>query len=251
MKFIHLSDLHLSTPGASLHGLDPLHQLGLCVSSICERHRDAAFCIVSGDITHSGEASGYEAAREILSELPMPVRLMIGNHDDREAFQVAFPDACCDPHGFVQQAFATDIGRFILLDTHEPGSAAGRLCDLRLGWLVHELENSDEPIYLFMHHPPFNVGFHRMDAISLAAPEVLLAALRRHRPRIRHMFLGHLHRSLAGSWHGIPISCVRGTSHQIALDFVTQNTAPVSFETPGYAVVLASDDQTIVHFSDV
>lgn len=65
------------------------------------------------------------------------------------------------------------------------------------------------------------------------------------------MFIGHLHRTVAGSWHGIPFSGVRGTSHQIALDFITADVTPVSFELPGYGVVALSPEAVIVHFEEV
>jgi 3',5'-cyclic-AMP phosphodiesterase len=116
----------------------------------------------------------------------------------------------------VQQAFSTEAGRFVLLDTHEPGRADGTLCRRRLNWLDAELRaDQATPLFLFLHHPPFRVGLQRMDRIRL------LDTLRPHLPRVRHLFIGHLHRTVAGSWHGIPFSGVRGTSHQIALDFIT------------------------------
>lgn len=68
---------------------------------------------------------------------------------------------------------------------------------------------------------------------------------------MRHLFIGHLHRTVAGSWHGIPFSGVRGTSHQVALDFVTAGVVPVSFEAPGYAVVMLSPEAVVVHFEEV
>lgn len=61
----------------------------------------------------------------------------------------------------------------------------------------------------------------------------------------------HLPRSIAASWRGWPFSGVRGTSHQIALDFTTQGAAPVSFETPGYGLVLIDEECVIVHFTEV
>ena len=47
----------------------------------------------------------------------MPCHLMLGNHDERDAFCAAFPEAPVEPAGFVQQAFDTPAGCFILLDT--------------------------------------------------------------------------------------------------------------------------------------
>lgn len=107
LTFIHLSDLHLVPSGQELHGLRPDERLASCVSHIAREHGDAAFCVVSGDLTHDGDPLGYAEAARILSDLPMPVHLMIGNHDDRGTFREAFPSAPYDQHGFVQQVIAT------------------------------------------------------------------------------------------------------------------------------------------------
>lgn len=250
MKFIHLSDLHLVAPGAPLHGLNPQDRLRRCVAHIRSFHADAAFVVLTGDLTHGGEPAGYEAARVILAELPMPLHVTLGNHDDRDAFRTAFPQVTVSEGGFVQEAFDTPEGRFIMLDTHEPGRAEGGLCDRRLGWLERELRVSAGPVFLCLHHPPFPVGLGRMDRIRLLNGNPLLSVLHPYHGRVRHIFVGHLHRALAGSWHGLPFSGVRGTNHQIALDFVTQDVAPVSFEAPGYGVVLVSSEAVVVHFEE-
>ncbi|WP_439598125.1 phosphodiesterase [Falsiroseomonas sp.] len=251
MKFIHLSDLHLVGPGATLHGLDPQDRLRRCVAQIRRFHADAAFLLMTGDLTHGGEPDGYAAARAMLSALPMPLHVTIGNHDSRPAFRAAFPDAPVSEGGFVQEAFDTPAGRFVLLDTHEPGQAEGRLCDQRLAWLDRALHGGSGPVFLALHHPPFRVGLGRMDRIRLLDGEALLEVLRPHLGRLRHLFVGHLHRALAGSWHGIPFSGVRGTNHQIALDFVTQEVAPVSFEAAGYGVVLVSPEAVVAHLEEL
>lgn len=251
MKFIHLSDLHLVAPGGFLHGLDPQDYLRRCVAHIRAFHSDATFVVLTGDLTHGGELSGYEAAHSILTKLPMSLHVTIGNHDNRDAFRAAFSHASMSEEGFVQEAFDTPEGRFIVLDTHEPGRAEGRLCERRLAWLELEMQASAGPLFLCLHHPPFKVGLSRMDRIRLLDGDPLLAVLRPQMGRVRHLFVGHLHRAAAGSWHGVPFSGTRGTSHQIALDFVTQGVAPVSFEAPGYAVVLVSSEAVVVHFEEV
>lgn len=250
LKFVHMSDLHLVPPDRELHGLRPGERLAACVEDIARDHGDAAFCVVSGDLTHDGDPLAYAEAAQILSRLPMPVHLMIGNHDDRDAFRQAFPNAPRDRHGFVQQVIDTSAGRLILLDTHEPGRPEGRLCERQLDWLGEAIETSSGPLFLFMHHPPFRVGFDRMDRIRLLDADALAAVIGQAGDRVRHLFVGHLHRDLAGSWRGWPFSGVRGTSHQIALDFTKRSDAPVSFEAPGYAIVRVDAESVVVHFAE-
>jgi 3',5'-cyclic AMP phosphodiesterase CpdA len=247
MKFILISDTHLVAPGNLLYGLDPAERLRSCVADIVDQHPDAAFVVIAGDLAHRGEPMAYESLRALLAPLKMPVHLLIGNHDDRACFQAAFPEAASDEYGFVQFSIETPAGRFIGLDTNEPGAHYGRLCSRRLGWLADRLHEADaRPVYLFMHHAPFAVGLRKMDSISLRDNELLSEVLLEH-GNVRHIFFGHLHRSLSGSWHGIPFSNLPGTSHQVALDFVVEDEVPGSHEPPAYAVVFAYADSTLVH----
>ncbi len=253
--FIHITDLHILPPGETNYGLDPAERLRMAVESIAERHgpespAPAEFVIATGDLTHHGQPAAYAVLRDILEGLPMPFHLMLGNHDERAHFRAAFPDAPVDPSGFVQQVIETDVGRFILLDTKTEGTHAGLLCEARLAWLQARLEESAEPVFLFLHHPPMPLGIARMDRIPLLNSAALADVVAPHRDRIRHMFHGHLHRPLGGSWLGIPFTSLRGTAHQVALDLSERESAPGSHEPAAYALVRVTGESVVVHTHD-
>lgn len=250
MKFIHLTDTHLVPRGQKLYDLDPSQRLRAAVDSINGEHGDADFVVVTGDLAHWGEGAAYAALMEELARLRMPVHLLIGNHDDRAAFRAVFAQAAADAGGYVQFAFSHGGTRFIGLDTNEPGVSWGVFCDRRADWLAADLAGHAEPVVLFLHHPPFPVGIAAMDRIALQDPAPLLRALAPHRARIRHLFFGHVHRPLAGSWQGIPVSTVRGTNHQVALELGAGPRVPGSHEPPQYGVVLLDSGQLIVHMHD-
>jgi len=251
MKFIHLTDTHIVGADARLYGGNPAAMLSRAVASINTEHGDADRVIITGDLTHWGEPEAYEAFAQAISALTVPVHLMVGNHDATEALFARFPDTPRDPNGFVQTAFETDEGLFILTDTHMPGSHAGQYCAKRLAWLRNTLEQSCGPVFLFLHHPPFKVGIAAMDAIMLQDAEALHTVLAPHTHRIRHLFFGHLHRALFGNWRGISFSCMRGLNHQVALDL---NGDPQSIqgntEAPAYGVALVERDTVVVHMHD-
>ena len=250
MKFIHITDTHLVPPGQRLYELNPLERLGQCIDNINRFHADAEFAIVTGDLAHAGNPFAYRALREAFGRLRLKTHFILGNHDSRTNFLAEFPESLRDSGGFVQYTFDTSIGRFICLDTNEPEVHWGVLCDTRLAWLRAELDRARHlPVYLFMHHPPFAVALKRMDEISLQQPEKFAAVVAGH-SNIRHLFFGHLHRPVGGSWRGIPFTTMRATSHQVALDFVMEGVVPGSHEPPAYAVVLADADLTVVHFHD-
>ncbi len=250
MKFIQITDTHIMAPGGRLHQLSPNERLAACIADINAQHRDARFCIITGDLVDQGDVEAYGQLRAILSNLTIPYHLMIGNHDLRDNFIHAFPETDRDVNGFVQYVVPTPVGDFILLDTVEPGTAAGRLCPARLAWLRDRLdETRGRPVYRFMHHPPFPIEIPCLDRIRLEDPEPLVELIDRY-GHIRHLFLGHVHRPVTGCWRGIPFSALRGTNHQVALDWTTVWTVPKSHEPPSYAVVFLQDDLTVVHFHD-
>jgi 3',5'-cyclic AMP phosphodiesterase CpdA len=251
MKIIQITDTHLMPRGTELHGLNPCERLEACIASIKEFHSDAEMCIITGDLTDRGHRKAYHDFREILQQLPMPYHPLIGNHDHREIFSEVFPEVPRDEHGFVQQMLATEQGRFLLLDTVEHEKHWGSYCQKREIWLRGQLEEAgSEAVYLFMHHPPFNIGIPALDRISLREDSKRIQKIVSDFSNIKHLFFGHVHRPISGSWHGIPFTTLRGTNHQVQLDLNAEDYLPYSHEPPAYCVIFLEQEQTTVHFQD-
>lgn len=234
-----------------MFGSRPDERLDAAVDSICRDHGDAAFCLLTGDLADAGSSAAYGRLARAVARLPMPAYPLVGNHDRRSALTSHFPQLATDAAGFVQNAIPTAFGRFLLLDTLDDGAASGAYCSARQAWLAGQLADSgEEAIWLAMHHPPLAVGIPSMDRFALRDPDAFWAVLRPHRRRIRHLFVGHLHRPLGGSWQGIPFSCVRSPNHQVAFDMRTTGEVPGNHEAPGYAVVLIDEHSVVVHQHD-
>jgi Icc protein len=244
MKFIHVTDLHLVEPGMLLWGLDPLARLDSCLNDIAAHHGDAAFCAITGDLAERGDVAAYETLRKRLSRFPIETHVILGNHDDRANFLGVFGG--CAASGHVQKVVTHDGMRFLFLDTLKgPPSSAGLYDAPRRAWLAAELAKADgAPVYLFLHHPPFDIGHALMDLIKLDDAEVFADLLKGH--DIRHMFFGHAHRTISGQWRGIPFSALPSLNHQLPLVGGAVETI-YSDEPPMYAVVLIKNNMTIVH----
>jgi len=221
MKFVQVTDLHLVPHGGPLFDTDPVERLRLCLADITVHHGDAEFVVFTGDLAHHGEVGAYEILRRELESFPIPVYFTLGNHDDRRNFRTVFPEAATDPHGFLQVALDTPRARVILADTKDDraGIHSGVLCRRRLDWIAEAIDNAGgRPVLIGMHHPPMLIGFDAgVDVISLIEPERIWAILET-RPQVRHLFFGHVHRPVAGSWRGVSFSMSYGTNHQAALN---------------------------------
>jgi 3',5'-cyclic AMP phosphodiesterase CpdA len=244
MKLIHLTDLHLVPPGELLWGLDPFARLDAALNDIASHHGDADCCMITGDLTERGEVAAYQLLHDRLRQFPLETHVTLGNHDSRENFLSVFGGA--DPSGHVQKAVIKDGVHLLLLDTLKgPPSSAGLYDSPRRAWLVAELEKAKgAPVYLFMHHPPFDIGHALMDLIKLDEAVAFAALLKGH--DVRHIFFGHAHRTISGVWNGIAFSSLPGVNHQLPLVGRSVETV-YSDEPPMYAAVSITDGMTIVH----
>ena len=248
MKLIHITDTHCVARGARLYGLDPHARLAAAVADINTHHRDAELAIVTGDLTHWGEPAAYASFLSCMEGLALPYVAMVGNHDRRETCLELVSSAPRDADGFVQGFRDTRRGRLIFLDTLDHQSHAGQMCAKRLAWLARTLAETprEQVLFLFMHHPPFDVGIDAMDRIALAERTQFLDVVRPYLARVRHLFHGHVHRPISGSWMGIPFSTLRGTNHQVWFDLDPAAAHLASHEPPAYGVVLVGDTTVVV-----
>jgi len=247
MKIIHITDFHLVAPGELLWGLDSHDRAERCLADIARWHSDADFCVMTGDLTNDGDNQAYAWLAERLENFPLKTFLMVGNHDSREGIIEAFPDTGRDENGFLQYTHKCDQGVFMFLDTLKGPVSEGKYCAARRDWLAGQLKAAaNDPVWIFMHHPPFDIGLPYMDRIKLEDPGAFTKILSHH-GNIRHIFFGHVHRATFVHWNGIPCTCLPGTNHQIPLNRESVGT-PYSVEPPMYGVVLIEEGQTTVHF---
>lgn len=251
MKFIHLTDTHLVADAGELYGTNPKTRLKQAIAHASVNQADAQAVVITGDLTHYGHDDAYRHLAECLEAVSVPVYPILGNHDHRERFKAHFPDVACDDNGFIQ--YTVDFGSnvAVFLDTNEPGVAWGSFCETRAAWLRERLAEADKPVLLFMHHPFFPIDIRSMDAISLLDTTPFMAAIAGYEQCIRHVFFGHIHRPICGSFRGMTYSSLRGTNHQVALDLHGDKDAITgSHEQPQYGVIRADADQVLVHVED-
>ena len=251
MKFIHISDIHLVSKDGPLNGSVPSERLEKCMDDILKWHTDSEFCIISGDLSEFAEREAYQSLKNRILEFPIPCFLMIGNHDNRDLFQKIFPDNPCDENKFVQFSFEKKDEIFIFLDTKKKGKNVhdGELCEKRLAWLKMQLiKAGTRQTYLFMHHPPFDIGIPYMDKIRLFGEDQFLSTLS-YGKNIQHIFYGHVHRLTFVKWHGYTFSSLTSLNHQSPL--VAESVkGEFCDEPPSYGVVLIDGDQLTIHLNN-
>lgn len=246
MKLIQLTDIHLTTPGQTIGGRDPNANFQRAMDHALTHHPDAEALIITGDLSDWGERADYLRLRALLAERHLPVHLCIGNHDDRATFLEVFPDLA-DENGFIQQSVALSGGTALLLDTWGPETHAGHFCQTRAEWLESQLSGSDGPVWIFMHHNPIPTHIVPVDLIMLLDADRLGRVIARHRDRIRHLFFGHCHLPISGSFHGVPVTSCRGTNHAGWANFAETTLLSAADLPEAYSVIIATASSVTVH----
>ena len=249
MKFLQFTDLHLTEPGRLLGGRDPQVNFARALEHAMENNSDVEAIFLTGDLSETGNVADYRLLREMIADLSVPVHATIGNHDRRDTFLSVFPEHG-NADGFVQSRAPLSEGVALMLDTHDTDMHAGSFCETRAAWLAAQLAQDDAPVWLFLHHHPVPTHEPYIDNIILRDRARLGAVIAPHRDRIRHIFFGHIHAPLAGSFHGIPVSASRGTNHAGWLNFPDDESGVAPALPQSYVVTITDGPAVTVHMVD-
>lgn len=164
--------------------------------------------IHTGDVAHGGRREDYATVASLLATARAPVFVAPGNRDDRENLR----------HSLARWVPASDSGaldyavdgfpvRLIAVDTTTSTSNKGDFTPERARSLTALIEaESQRPIAIFMHHPPFTVtvGPDPLNFVTAEAMANLQRTLERS-GRVIAVFCGHVHRSTCGRIGDIPV----------------------------------------------
>ncbi|HYS18065.1 MAG TPA: phosphodiesterase [Candidatus Binatia bacterium] len=235
MIIAQITDMHIRPEGVLAYGrVDTAPYLARAVAHLLGLRPRPDVVLATGDLVDAGSPGEYRRLHDLLAPLPMPVYLIPGNHDNRDALAAAFTDHAYLPRAgrFMQYVVEDHPVRLVALDTLVPGQVGGLLCAERLGWLASRLsEAPTRPTVIFMHHPPFVTGIAHMDSHGLANAGEFAEVVRRH-PQVERVVCGHLHRPIQVRVGGTLASTAPSTAHQVALDLEDDNPLTFIMEPP-------------------
>jgi len=232
-----ISDLHITAGGRlSYRVVDTAGMVRACVGHVLSLKQRPNAIAITGDLTDGGRPEEYLVLRELIAPFEMPVYLIPGNHDERNAMRAKFPDHAYlrQSRDVVQYAIEAHPLRIVAIDTVIPGESGGALGEESIAWLDRTLARApDRPTVVLMHHPPFTTHIGHMDAYGLRNPEALAAVIRRH-PQVERILCGHVHRPIEVRFAGTIAATAPSPVHQVALDLGVDAPSRFVMEPPAY-----------------
>jgi Icc protein len=235
----HLSDPHVTTGPLAAEPAAGLHR---ALSRVLALEPAPDCVVVTGDLVDRGRPAEYDVLRELIGKYPLPIHLVAGNHDARDALRQAL--------GVVETSYAAEYPDFtvVVLDSLRPELGdAGLLGPQQLAWLDATLAGrAGVPAVVCLHHPPVRVGLPGMDAIRLVDSPALAEVLRRH-PHVVRVLAGHLHRTVTAGFAGTVLSVAPSTYRQV--DLGMREDRPVTFvaEPAGFLLHRIEGGECVTH----
>jgi len=205
-----LNDTHI----AEGHADDHAHpsNLRLAIGQILALDPRPAAVIINGDLAMStGTPGDYHRFGHLVEPLrrELPVYFTLGNHDTRDEFLRAFPDApSASRLSAHRHTGVVDLphARLVLLDSlkHTP-AAPGYLGEEQIGWMLEQADaDRSRPAVVVSHHNPriggdpvhFPGGIEDTDSFW---PELVS------RPQVKAFIHGHVHDWTLGMHAGIHV----------------------------------------------
>lgn len=233
-RIIQITDLHLmADPCAELKDVCTRTSLLSVLEVLRRDFGSAERLILTGDLAHDELRETYEALRELLADWWPKLRLIPGNHDNREFMRQVFGDQITVMDD--RNVFVDSVGgwRLIGLDSHLPGEVRGQLGESQLAWLARELTAEPrQPTAIFLHHPPLCVGTGWLDGINLEDAEPFLNLLRPF-TQAKLICCGHIHHEITVSHADMLLLATPSTSVQFLPETEVLVADPIP---PGFRV---------------
>ena len=165
--------------------------------------------IINGDLTNESDLESYRIIAEGLADFDIPKFAVMGNHDSHLNLHKFFPSP---DKSTVLPFFSFDQeqNHFILLDSVSESDDYGNLVEGyidhdQMKWLKNDLtENKSKRTFIFLHHPPLDVGVEWMDELGLKNKAEFWETISG-QDQISKIFFGHLHHYRELNYNGFEV----------------------------------------------
>jgi Icc protein len=251
LRFVHISDTHIGTSpdyGRDAHR----HSTRTGAETLVRELRNLPFkpdlVLHTGDVAYDPEESAYEAAKEILEQIPYPIYYVAGNHDHPVGLQRVMLNRHETRTPYYYN-FEVNGVHFIVADSNGPAEPPRGYVDAeQLKWLTGLCSAEDDrPLVVAVHHNALRVEVPWLDDyMRITNGEDFHRALLPARERLRGVFFGHVHQNLTMYRDGILYNSALSSWNQFHAWPGQEPTVEDLGAEPGYSIVTLTRNQTYI-----
>jgi Icc protein len=219
-----ITDTHLfADTSQTLMGCQTARSLQRVLQQLAAENPKPDLLLLTGDLSQDETIASYEQLRTQVAALNLPTYWLPGNHDRLALMKQALSTSPLS----AQKTIQTGGWHFILLNSAVSGQVSGELSPETFAWLEHQLERSERPTVVALHHHPLQIGSAWMDKIGLHNAVELQSMLDRY-PQVKLVLFGHIHQEFMQTLKGItylgaPSTGIQFEPLQVQLTIGSQN----------------------------
>lgn len=187
MRILQITDLHIGKVQEDTFGVDVRKNFNTILEKA--KHSSPDHIVITGDLCYqTGERAIYDWIHQKLESLNIPYSIIAGNHDDPVMMADVFGLASLIQREGLYYRLQINGQSVLYLDT-----SSDSLPEDQMQWLETELNDGDERMIVFMHHPPARVGVPFMDNNYPLKNYKQVQEILVNSGREVHVFCGHYH----------------------------------------------------------
>ncbi len=176
--------------------------------------------LVTGDLVSKIDTATYDYIFEVLSSTEIPFACIAGNHDvtDESGYDLPFHQRQLlarplDSRLLNQHVIETEYWQLLLLDTSVSGKILGRVADDDIDWLCAQLETSDKPTLLALHHHVMPMHSEWIDTHMVENADYFWQRIAPY-SQLRVIISGHTHQEQVRHSNGVTVYSTPSTCYQ-------------------------------------
>ena len=223
-----LTDIHLFADKAQcLKGMQTRRSFEQVLALLGAIVPQPDILLLTGDLSQDETPESYRYLAQLIAPLNKPTYWLPGNHDRLEAMQSAFSV----PPFQTEKSCQAGEWSVILLNSLVVGQVWGFLPDEELERLEAQLQQSQRPTLIALHHPPVSPN-PSWEGAMLQEPERLYQVIDRH-PQVRLVLSGHIHQDFqyqrgAVAYLSTPSTCTQ---------YDQPKETPATEQSPGFRLL--------------
>ena len=217
MLIAQITDLHIGFDGPDIPDKNT-ERFKAVLAHISALSVTPDLLLFTGDLVESGNNWAYSRIKDLLAPIDIPQYFVMGNHDDRDAFEDIFKTGCLGS-GFLNYTIEDHDLRIIVLDSLKPGYHGAEFCKTRANWLANKLKQQpSRPTLIVLHHPPIDSGIGWITASPEDPWVKRLQQTISGYDNIVQILSGHIHRNISQKFGNTLVTVSHAVAPEVALD---------------------------------